>query len=122
MTDHLQSLASAIPTSSLTSLAVSRKCDPGALVPSKHHYSRYPVDPMMAAKELSKEMLGAILERGDEWQSLNLDMWKIGTEDLKKLMDGCSSLIKLKVLFNEPFRGVVRRLPTFGSRVSALTA
>lgn len=109
-TDHLLSLPSAISDSTLTSLTVSRRCHPGALIPGKHHHSRFPVDQIMVPKELSKELLDALLERADEWRSLNLDMWKIGVEDLKKLMDSCSGLVKLKVLFDEPFRGLVSRL------------
>lgn len=52
-------------------------------------------------------MVEALLERGEEWRNLELDMWKVGAEELKKIMEGCSGLVRLKVLFDAPFRTLV---------------
>jgi hypothetical protein len=107
--DHLLSLPSALSTSSLTTVIVSRKPDPGALIPSRHHHSRFPVDQVMVPKPVGDELVEALLERGDEWRVLELDLWKMGSDELKKIMEGCAGLIKMKILFDAPFRGLVSR-------------
>lgn len=71
----------------------------------------------MLPKPLPEALRDAIVERGTEWKELNIDLFAVDVESLKKIMDACVGLTDLKVLFDAPFRSlvsprcVVRTLP-----------
>lgn len=65
------------------------------------------MDHVMVPKPVGEELVEALLERGEAWRVLELDLWKMGSDELKKIMEGCAGLIKMKILFDAPFRGLV---------------
>ncbi|GAA5874402.1 hypothetical protein JCM3774_005027 [Rhodotorula dairenensis] len=130
--DHLASLEHLVsPTnSSLRSLALTRTvASRNALVPGSHHLARYPIDPALEPRALADRDLDALVGgkgqdlRGGgpgpgparEWESLELDLFKVEPDQLKRLLEGCPRLKRLRVLFDAPFRNLLTLAPSFAA-------
>ncbi|GAA5899812.1 hypothetical protein JCM6882_005441 [Rhodosporidiobolus microsporus] len=112
--DHLSSLPALLTSSSLTHLSLTRRVPhPAALLPGSHQLARYPVDPVLQPRTLGKKELEALGERGDAWESLELDLFKVDMDGVKKILDNCSGLKRLKVMLDDPFRNVLNLTASF---------
>lgn len=123
--DHLASLSHLVDASNseLEHLALTRiVAGDGkgkALVPGSHHLARYPIDPVLdpRALTLGEKDLDALVgggegggeggEGGREWRKLELDLFRIEQDQLKRILEGCTKLKSLKVMFDAPFRNLV---------------
>lgn len=134
--DHLASLSHLVDpfNSQLEHLALTRVvADDGgggkgkgkgkALVPGSHHLARYPIDPALDPRSLtlSEKDLDALVGNGGggggeggngggggrEWRRLELDLFRLEQDQLKRILEGCPKLKSLKVLFDAPFRNLV---------------
>ncbi|CEQ42868.1 SPOSA6832_04730 [Sporobolomyces salmonicolor] len=104
--DHLSSLPDLLSSSSLTSISLSRKPHPGAFIPGSHHLARYPIDGALAPRRLGDKEIAALCEKGSDWRELELDLFLLDGDGLKKIMDACTGLVRLKVLFDAPFKNL----------------
>ena len=111
--DHLQSLPSLLSVASLTSFTLSRKLHPACLVPGSHHLPRYPIDPLLNPRKITEKELKAITEEEDakRWKELDLDLVLVDQDQLKKILENCTELTRLKVCFDGEFKNLVRSLP-----------
>lgn len=119
MLDHLSSLPSILgaSSSSLHTLSLKRRPHPAALVPGSHHLARYPIEGVVEPRPLDSRALDALVERGEagdgerrrEWRVLEVDLFSVDVEALRRLLDGATGLRRLQILFDSPFRNLVRR-------------
>ncbi|GAA5859410.1 hypothetical protein JCM1840_004601 [Sporobolomyces johnsonii] len=111
--DHLASLPDLLSSSSLTSISLSRKPHPGAFIPGSHHLARYPIDGALAPRRLGEKEVAALCEKGADWRELDLDLFLLDGDALKKIMDACTGLVRLKVLFDAPFKNLLTLSSSF---------
>jgi len=106
--DHLQSLPSLLSLASLTSFTLSRKLHPACQIPGSHHLARYPIDPLLNPRKITTKELEAITDEGGKrWRELDLDFVVVDQEQLKKVLEKCTQLRKLKVCFDGEFKNLV---------------
>ncbi|GAA5985918.1 hypothetical protein JCM10908_006331 [Rhodotorula pacifica] len=122
--DHLSSLSSLLApsNSNLHTLALTRLLpSPNAAVPGSHHLSRYPIDPVLEPRTLGEKDLEALISRAEdgggarEWERLELDLFKVEQDQLKKILEGCPKMRRLKVLLDAPFRNLLALAPSFAA-------
>ncbi|BGP01981.1 hypothetical protein RTG_02305 [Rhodotorula toruloides ATCC 204091] len=120
--DHLSSLSSILtPTGGpgLKRLTVSRKVRPEAVVPGSHHLASNPIDPVLDPSKwvltASSSEIEAICEDGKRWESLELDLWAMDGGAVKRVLEECAGVRKVKVLLDAPFRNLL----TLGSSFAA---
>ncbi|KWU42964.1 hypothetical protein RHOSPDRAFT_35467 [Rhodotorula sp. JG-1b] len=139
--DHLASLSHLLlsPNSGLEHLALTRVVagtgaaagdgkGKAALVPGSHHLARYPIDPALDPRllTLSEKDLDALVGNGTEggeggegggreWRRLELDLFRIEQDQLKRILEGCPKLKSLKVMFDAPFRNLLTLAPSFAA-------
>ncbi|GAA5897255.1 uncharacterized protein JCM6883_006632 [Sporobolomyces salmoneus] len=124
--DHLQSLPSllsSVPT--LDTFVLSRRIHPESLVPGSHHVARHPIDPLFVPRKLTRQELNAIISPADggggnesggkRWKELNLDLVLVDGESLKKLLENCTELRKLKVCFDNQFKHLLSLSSSFSA-------
>lgn len=66
-------------------------------------------DDKIAARKLPEDALKKILMHGEELEVLELDMYELCTEDVRKLMDRCKQLRQLRILLDSPLSKLVSR-------------
>ncbi|GAA6010674.1 hypothetical protein JCM10207_007800 [Rhodosporidiobolus poonsookiae] len=114
--DHLASLPSLLTSSSLTSLTLSRRVPhPSALLPGSHQPARFPIDPVVSPRTLGKKEVAALVERAEAWENLELDLFAVDQDGLRKILENCTSLRRLRVLFDGPFRNILTLDKAFAS-------
>ncbi|KAG0656273.1 hypothetical protein C6P46_000341 [Rhodotorula mucilaginosa] len=134
--DHLASLSHLVDASNseLEHLALTRiVAGDGkgkALVPGSHHLARYPIDPVLDPRSLTlgEKDLDALVGVGGggnegggeggggrEWRKLELDLFRIEQDQLKRILEGCTKLKSLKVMFDAPFRNLLTLAPSFAA-------
>lgn len=64
-------------------------------------------DDKIAARRLPEDALRKILLYGEELEILELDMYELGTDDVRNLMDRCRQLRHLRFLLNSPLTKLV---------------
>lgn len=106
--DHFASLPFLFASPFLTSLSISRRPPPQALVPGQHHISLNPIYEGVYPRLLGGELYEVIVKEGEKWKELDLDFFLVGLEHLKRIMDKCPNLLKLCVMLDGPFKGIVR--------------
>ncbi|GAA6026186.1 hypothetical protein JCM8202_003499 [Rhodotorula sphaerocarpa] len=127
--DHFASLSALLApeNSNLRSLALTRILpSPRASVPGSHHLARYPIDGVLEPRPFETRDLDALVEQGEsltaataaagrEWQELEVDLFKVDQEQLKRTLEGCPKLRRLKVMFDGPFRNLLALAPSFAA-------
>ncbi|GAA5837451.1 hypothetical protein JCM11251_002109 [Rhodosporidiobolus azoricus] len=114
--DHLSSLPSLLTSSSLTTLSLTRRVPhPAALLPGSHQLARYPMDAVLQPRQLGKKELAALGERGDAWECLELDLFKVDMDGVKKILESCGGLKRLKIMLDDHFRNVLNLTASFAS-------
>ncbi|TNY22920.1 hypothetical protein DMC30DRAFT_444842 [Rhodotorula diobovata] len=123
--DHLSSLPSILgaSSSSLHTLSLKRRPHPAALVPGSHHLARYPIEGVVEPRPLDSRALDALVERGEagdgerrrEWRVLEVDLFSVDVEALRRLLDGATGLRRLQILFDSPFRNLLTLAPSFAA-------
>ncbi|GAA6043988.1 hypothetical protein JCM8097_003426 [Rhodosporidiobolus ruineniae] len=118
--DHLSSLPSLLSSSSLTTLHLTRRLpSPAALLPGSHQLARFPIDPVVQPQQakltLGKRELDALAERGDAWRSLELDLFRVDHDGVRRILETCTGLRRLKVLYDAPFRNLLTLTASFSS-------
>ncbi|KPV73676.1 uncharacterized protein RHOBADRAFT_54868 [Rhodotorula graminis WP1] len=130
--DHLSSLPAilGLDGSSLHTLSVTRRPHPCALVPGSHHLARYPIEPVVEPRPLGAKAIDALVERdelqqlqqdGDktrEWRVLELDLFSLDSDGLKRVLDGAPHLQRLQILFDSPFRNLLTLAPSIAACAS----
>ncbi|BGO93565.1 hypothetical protein NBRC10512_000701 [Rhodotorula toruloides] len=123
--DHLSSLSSILTPAGgpgLKRLTVSRKVRPEALVPGSHHLASNPIDPTLDPSKwvltAPSPEIEAICEDGKRWKSLELDLWAMDGGAVKRVLEECAGVRKVKVLLDAPFRNLL----TLGSSFAASSA
>ncbi|GAA5840617.1 hypothetical protein JCM9279_007382 [Rhodotorula babjevae] len=127
--DHLASLPAilGLDASSLHMLSVTRRPHPCALVPGSHHLARYPIEPVVEPRPLGAKAIDALVERDElqqqdvkarEWRVLELDLFSLDAEGLKRVLDGAPHLQRLQILFDSPFRNVLTLAPSIAACAS----
>lgn len=87
-------------------------------MPGSHHLARYPIDGVLEPRPFETRDLDALVEQDEsltaataaarrEWQELRVDLFKVDQEQLKRILEGCPKLRRLKVMFDGPFRNLV---------------
>lgn len=66
-------------------------------------------DDKIAPRKMPEDALEKILLHGEELEILELDMYELCTEDVRKLMDRCKQLRHLRILLNSPLTKLVSR-------------
>lgn len=131
--DHLSSLPSVLTPSGgpgLKRLIVSRKVRPDALVPGSHHLASNPIDPVLDPSKwvlnASSHEVEAICEDGKRWELIEMDLWAMDPGAVKRVLEECAGVRKVKVLLDAPFRNLVRPFtphcssPSFWSTVNLM--
>ncbi|GEM10637.1 hypothetical protein Rt10032_c11g4654 [Rhodotorula toruloides] len=123
--DHLFSLSSILtPTGGpgLKRLTVSRKVRLEALVPGSHHLATNPIDPALDPSKwvltASSPEIEAICEDGKRWECLEMDLWTMDGGAVKRVLEECAGVRKVKVLLDAPFRNLL----SLGSSFAASSA
>lgn len=110
--DHLcqSSLAALASNPGLVNLTIARKPTPTCHVIGDHAKGRHPIDPSVAPRPLPEGALKAIVAKGARWGTLDLDLFELSPEALKRILEAGTELSALKVLFGAPFKHLVRNL------------
>ncbi|GAA5827381.1 hypothetical protein JCM3770_000545 [Rhodotorula araucariae] len=118
--DHLASLPAILgaDSSSLHTLSITRRPHPAALLPGSHHTARYPIEGVVEPRALGTKAIDALVEREDggrEWRVLELDLFSLDLDGLKRVLEGAPGLQRLQVLFDGPFRSLLSLAPSFAA-------
>ncbi|BGP42089.1 hypothetical protein JCM10449v2_006091 [Rhodotorula kratochvilovae] len=118
--DHLASLPAILgaDSSSLHTLSITRRPHPLALLPGSHHTARYPIEGVVEPRVLGKKAIDALTEReagGREWRVLELDLFSLDLDGLKRVLEGAPALQRLQVLLDSPFRNLLTLAPSFAA-------
>ena len=88
-------------------LTVARKPAPTCLVIGDHTKGRNPIDLVVAPRALPEAALKAIVAKGAAWRTLDLDLFEVAPEVLKRILEAGTDLSALKVMFAAPFKHLV---------------
>lgn len=110
--DHLcqSGLAALASNPRLVHLTVARKPTPTCLVIGDHARGRSPIDPVVAPQALPEGALKAIVSKGPAWRTLDLDLFELSPDGLKRVLEAGTEMSALKVMFGAPFKHLVRTL------------
>lgn len=61
----------------------------------------------MVPRELPEGALRAIVAKGALWRTLDLDLFEVSPDALKRILEAGTDLSALKVMFAAPFRHLV---------------
>lgn len=109
MLDHLSpcSFKALVSSPGLVNLTVARKPQDGCLLIGDHTTGRFPIDPAVTPRALPEDVLAAIAEGGAKWKTLDLDLFELGPDALKKVLEAAPELTRLKVMLASPFKNLV---------------
>jgi len=107
--DHLSpsGLAALAYNPNLVNLTLARKPASTCLLLGHHAKGRHPIDPTLTPHALPEQALKAIVTKGPAWRTLDLDLFELSPEALKRVLEAGTSVSALKVMFGAPFKQLV---------------
>lgn len=105
ITDHLDSLSYIVSCPSLRSLSVTRQ--------QGSERDSSPVSGAISLRPLPSGIVEALVEKGEDWEELELDFFQMSLLELKAIMDSATNLLRLQILLCAPFKTMLTLTSSF---------